>query len=318
MQTPVALIIFNRPEVTERVFAEVARARPPKLLVVADGPRADRPGEREKCAATRAIIERVDWECEVLTNYSEVNLGCKRRVASGLGWVFEQAAEAIVLEDDCLPHPTFFRFCDELLEKYREDERVMLISGDNFLRGEKETPDSYYFSRYALTWGWASWRRAWRYYDVDMKLWPQLRGTRWLLDLHGDPLAASYWADVLEEVYASERTRTWDYQLAFACWAFNGLAITPAVNMVTNIGFGAEATHMTMDTSLVSNLPALEMQFPLRHPPVMVRDWEADQISFKHMCPWAGRPGVYQRLQRKAAQFKSDLSARLKPESKDE
>ena len=149
MKTPVAFFIFNRPDPTARVFAEIARARPAQLLVVADGSRADRVGEREACLAARSVIDRVNWPCEVLTNFAESNLGCKQRVSSGIDWVFEQVEEAIILEDDCLPHPSFFRFCGELLEKYREDERVMMISGNDFQRGKNATPYSYRFSRYA-------------------------------------------------------------------------------------------------------------------------------------------------------------------------
>jgi len=174
LRTPVVLIIFNRPPTTERVFAEIAKARPQKLFVVADGPRPERSGEAEKCAAARAVIDRVDWECEVLRNYAEVNLGCRQRPPTGISWVFEQVAEAIILKDDCVPHPTFFRFCEELLEKYREDERVMHISGSNFQPGYTRGPFSYYFSRFNPIWGWASWRRAWQHYDLNMKLWAEL------------------------------------------------------------------------------------------------------------------------------------------------
>src|SRR5665648_587346 len=164
LKTPVAFIIFNRPETTRRVFAEIAKARPTKLLVIADGPRATHPDDAEKCAVVRAIIDGVDWDCEVLKNYSDVNLGCKRRVSSGLDWVFDTVEEAIILEDDCLPHPTFFRFCEEMLAKYRDDKRIAMISGDNFQFGKKRTEYSYYFSRYTHIWGWASWRRAWDNY----------------------------------------------------------------------------------------------------------------------------------------------------------
>jgi hypothetical protein len=305
MRTPVALFIFNRPEATAKVFAEVARAKPPRLLVVADGPRADRPGEADRCAAARAVVERVDWDCELLTNYSEVNLGCMRRVAGGLDWVFATVEEAVILEDDCVPHPTFFRYCDELLEQYRDDERVMLVSGDNFLLGARQSRDSYYFSRYALVWGWASWRRAWRHYDVDISLWPELRGTSWLLDVHGDKTAARYWAQVLDDVRAG-RIDTWDYQWFFACWASGGLCVTPSVNLVSNVGFGAGATH-TLNISPVADLPAVAMQFPLRHPPDLVRDCEADRMTFKHMCPWVANAGVYPRLRRKVAALTSGL-----------
>src|SRR6185295_3256318 len=128
LETPVAFLIFNRPDTTARVFEAIAAARPRTLLVVADGPRADRAAEAEQCRATRAIIDRVDWACEVLVNYADENLGCKRRVSSGLTWVFEQTSRAIILEDDCLPHPTFFRYCEELLDRYEDDERVMSIS----------------------------------------------------------------------------------------------------------------------------------------------------------------------------------------------
>ncbi|HWW75305.1 MAG TPA: hypothetical protein VNZ44_07915, partial [Pyrinomonadaceae bacterium] len=222
MRTPVALFIFNRPEATARVFAEVARARPPRLLVVADGPREGVAGEAERCAAARAAAGRVEWDCELLTNYSDVNLGCGRRVAGGLDWVFAATEEAVILEDDCVPHPTFFRFCDELLEKYRDDERVMHVGGSDFLLGARRARYSYRFSRYALVWGWASWRRAWRNYDAGLNLWPGLRGTDWLLDVHGDRAAAAYWARVLDDVRAG-RIDTWDYQWLFACWAAGGL-----------------------------------------------------------------------------------------------
>ena len=152
LTTPVVFIIFNRPDTTAKVFEAIRQAKPPKLLVIADGARIDKPGEAEKCAAARAIINQVDWQCEVLTNYSNVNLGCRKRVSSGLDWVFEQVEEAIVLEDDCLPHPSFFQYCQELLEKYRDDERIMMISGDNFQFGNETTEYSYYFSRYGHCW----------------------------------------------------------------------------------------------------------------------------------------------------------------------
>lgn len=156
LTTPVAFIIFNRPDTTEKVFAEIAKAKPPKLLVIGDGPRVSRQGEAEKVAAARSIIQCVDWDCEVQTNFSDVNLGCKRRVSSGIDWVFEQVEEAIILEDDCLPDPTFFRFCEELLARYRHDQRIGMISGDNFQFGSRRNDDSYYFSKYVHIWGWAT------------------------------------------------------------------------------------------------------------------------------------------------------------------
>ena len=156
-KSPVAFLVFNRPETTRRVFAEIAKARPRKLLLVADGPRRQLPDEHARCREVRQIVSGVDWDCEILTNYSEDNLGCVVRVSTGIDWVFTQVEDAIILEDDCLPHPTFFRFCDEMLEMYRVDDRIMTISGDNFQFGRRRWNYSYYFSRYPHIWGWATW-----------------------------------------------------------------------------------------------------------------------------------------------------------------
>lgn len=158
--TAIVFLIFNRPEETARTFAAIKAARPSTLLVVADGPRLDRAGEQELCARTRTVIDGVDWPCEVLRNFADANIGCGRRVSSGLDWAFSQVDEAVILEDDCLPDPSFFPYCDELLERYRTDERIMMVSGNNFQNGASRTWDSYYFSRLPHCWGWATWRRA--------------------------------------------------------------------------------------------------------------------------------------------------------------
>ena len=299
--TPVALIIFNRPEVTERVFREIARARPKKLLVVADGPRQGRVGEAEKCAATRAIVERVDWDCEVLKNYSQVNLGCGRRPATGLQWVFEQAEEAIILEDDCLPNPTFFRYCDELLATYRHDERVMHISGDNWGFSPAHQAFSYFFSCYCCSWGWASWRRAFRYYDHEMKLWPSLRDTPWLLDILGDPEAVDFWRPKFEAAYRSglEGVDGWDWQWLFACWAHRGLSILPSTNLISNIGFGPDATHLQRADDERANFGTAEMAFPLTHPSYMARDRGIDRTIVERVGLSPAPRTVYWKLRRR-------------------
>jgi hypothetical protein len=280
LQTPVAFIIFNRPDTTERVFAEIAKAKPPKLLVVADGPRENRPGEAEKCAATRAIIDQVDWDCEVLTNFSEVNLGCKRRVSSGIDWVFEQVEEAIILEDDCLPDPTFFRFCQEMLERYRHDQRIGMISGDNFQFGRRRNDDSYYFSKYVHIWGWATWRDRWAgSYDVAMARWPRIRDEAWVTDLVGNTREADFWRKVFERVYRGE-IDTWDYQWVFANWVEGRMTVLPAVNLISNIGFDANATHTTGNSEL-ADLARRSLSFPLKHPVGIFRNMQADLFSVK-------------------------------------
>jgi hypothetical protein len=234
LETPVAFIIFNRPDHTARVFAEIARAQPKKLLVIADGPRnAD---ESLVCAQTRAQI-KVDWDCELLTNYSETNLGCRGRVSSGIDWIFTQVDEAIILEDDCIPHPTFFAYCEKMLAKYRDDSRVMMISGSNFAQTSLDIPESYVFSRYANIWGWATWRRAWSLYDVDMKRWPEYRQQGQLRGLLLEPRVLAYYQEVWDQILS---INTWDFQWSFCCLFNDGLCVVPRANLITNVGvFGA-------------------------------------------------------------------------------
>lgn len=296
LKTPVAFIIFNRPDTTERVFQVIRQAKPPKLLVVADGPRTDRPGEAEKCAAARAIIERVDWKCEVMKNYSDINLGCRERVSSGLNWVFKTVEEAIILEDDCLPHYTFFRFCEELLDYYRNDKRIMSISGDNSRWVQRRTEYSYYFSRLNPIWGWATWQRAWQYYDVKMKLWPIIRDGNWHRDILKNNQAVKYWEHVFQSGYERQDGQfdTWDYQWTFACWIQNGLNIISNVNLVSNVGFNVEATHTTDSSDRRANMQVEAMSFPLQHPPFVINDIQTEEWAFKQ-----DYPGLLSRIQRK-------------------
>ena len=276
-QTPVVLIVFRRPEATARVFEAIRQARPAALLVVADGPRRNRPGEAELCSATRAIFNRVDWNCSVLTNYANQNLGLKQRVESGLDWAFSQIEEAIILEDDTLPHPTFFPFCAALLERYRRDERIMAVAGSSFLFGRHRTPFSYHFSRYPLIWGWATWRRAWRHHDPTMREWPALRGTGSLGDVLETPAAVRYWSYCFQRNF--ETMGSWDYAWTLSCWRRGALSVTPNVNMVTNIGFGADGSHTMDAASKFAGMEALPVEFPLRHPERVERDKRADALT---------------------------------------
>ena len=289
LQTPVALLIFNRPETTARVFERVRRARPPALLIVADGPRPDRPDEARRCREARAVVEAVDWPCEGSTAYSDVNLGCGKRVSSGLDWVFDSVEQAIVLEDDCLPHPSFFPFCDELLERYRSDERVMHISGDDFqsvgrtgraaaralrrLRGRRGP--SYYFSRYPHVWGWASWRRAWRHYDFEMTAWRRDADQTALLEGFSDPAERAFWGRTWNQVSRGE-IDTWDYQWALACMRLGALSAMPSANLISNIGFAEGAHHTSAAETPLANLPAPGIHFPLSHPETFALDERAD------------------------------------------
>lgn len=279
LATPVALIMFNRPDATARVFEQIRQARPPKLLVAADGPRHDHPDDSVRCAAARAFIDQVDWPCEVLKKYSDINLGCGENPAKGISWVFDQVEEAIILEDDCIPHPTFFRFCQELLERFRDDERIMHIAGNNSMVVSKKGNSSYYFSLFPHCWGWASWRRAWRSFDFEMRLLPEIVEHGWLETLLQDKRASRYWTKRFKEVDPPGKMNIWDYQWTFACWANNGLSILPNVNLISNIGFDDHATHTRNDEGQVSSWAAEAMPFPLRHPRYMIRDTDADHLT---------------------------------------
>lgn len=272
---PIVFLVFNRPDATRRVFEEIRRVRPRTLLLVADGPRNDKVGEVALCGKVRDLIEQVDWPCHVLKNYSDVNLGCKQRVSTGLDWVFNLVEEAIILEDDCLPHPTFFKFCSELLEKYRDDERVAIISGDNFQFDMARSPASYYFSRYPHIWGWATWRRVWQLYDVNMSAWPDMQNTGFLHKILSRTNVVKFWEKTFAATYAG-KVDTWDHQLTFACIANDKLCIMPKHNLVTNIGFGQGATH-TKQFNRLANIPLEAMEFPLHHPSRVIRDDVADE-----------------------------------------
>lgn len=277
--TPIAFIIFNRPRHTRQSFALIREQRPSKLLIIADGPRLGHPTDDERCRETRNIVENIDWPCEVLRNYADINLGCKNRVSSGLDWVFTQVDKAIILEDDCLPNKDFFSFCDELLVRYENDPRVWVVTGNNFQNGVRRGDAAYYFSKFNHCWGWASWRRAWQHYRVDIPFWPTWKDTEdWHTKLP-DPVERKIWSKLLDDVQSGD-IDTWDYQWTATTWYFGGLTATPQVNLVTNIGIGPDATH-TVASEEQAGLPALSLG-PLTHPVVVKQDLAADRYVLNH------------------------------------
>jgi hypothetical protein len=281
LTVPVVLIIFKRPEMTQQVFEVIRQVQPPQLLVIADGPRDRYPEEARQCQATRAILEQVDWDCQIFKNFSEQNLGGKQRISSGLDWVFSLVESAIILEDDCLPSPSFFFYCQELLAYYRDDQRVMTISGNAYHLPLERSGYSYRFSRYNMSWGWATWRRAWQHYDGQIRLWPEIQQQRWLGDILDNPKAERYWRDRFQEVFEN-KIGGWDYRWTFACWIRSGLSIHPLVNLVSNIGFNGDATHTTIKNHL-ADLPLETIELPLKHPPFVLRDAQYDKLLQTHV-----------------------------------
>jgi hypothetical protein len=277
---PVVLMAFNRPQHTRAVFDRIAAIRPTRLFAIADGPRPDRPDDVRKCGETRAVLDRVNWPCDLHTNFSDTNLGCAARISSGLDWVFDQVERAIILEDDCIPDPSFFPFCAELLERFADDPRVRTISGSSFLFGKTRTHWSYRFSIFHDIWGWATWRRSWQRVDMAMAYWPQVRDEGWLFDMVGiDRSHAKFWATRFNRAY-ERRIDSWAYPYLFSCWLDHSLAIAPNRNLVSNIGVGNGATH-TRKPALYLRCPTDRMSFPLVHPPFMVCDQLSDRETFK-------------------------------------
>lgn len=275
--TPVVLFIYARPDTTERLVEVLRAARPPRLLVVADGPRPGRAEEAARCRDARAVVENAGWDCEVLTNFADENLGLSQRIPTGLDWAFDHVEEAILLEDDCVPDESFFPFCEELLDRFREEPRVMSISGNNFEFEPHLSGPSYYFSRYPYIWGWATWRSAWRHYDPQLSRWPELRRDGWLTEVLQDPQAVQYWTYIFERTY--KEAHTWDSAWVLASWLAGGLSAVPRRNLVTNVGFRDDATNTRAEyRGVFADVPAVAIDFPLRHPPVVDRDAAADRL----------------------------------------
>ncbi len=277
LSTPVAFFIFNRPDLTQQVFQSIAQARPEKLFVVADGPRTEE--EVEICHQTREIIKQVNWDCQLLTNFSDRNLGCKERVASGLRWIFSEVEEAIILEDDCLPTPSFFRFCQTLLDYYRHDSRIYAISGNNFQQGQRHTDYSYYFSRYFHCWGWASWRRVWQQFESQMQSLNKAEISDRISLAFENPYEQEYWIDQLTQTYEG-KINSWAYVWLYTCLSHSGLTILPEDNLVANIGSRQDGTHTKDINNPLANLPTNDI-WQIQHPPTIIRHRAADDFTFK-------------------------------------
>lgn len=261
-QTPILFIIFNRPDTTIKVFEEIRKVKPAILYIAADGPRASKPGEAEKCSEARSITNKVDWPCEVKTLFREQNLGCQQAVSGAISWFFEHVEEGIILEDDCVPAIAFFDFCERLLAKYRHDMRVMQISGNTFLNQNFGDGD-YYFSLLPHIWGWATWKRAWALADIPMATWPEFKKGDYLKEQFPGARYREKWEEYFEDTY-SGKIDSWGMPWAYSVISNNGLCINPNKNLVSNIGFGANATH-TLSENHLANLPIHEMKLQ-KHP----------------------------------------------------
>lgn len=278
---PVLFLVFNRPDTTIKVLEQIMKYAPTKLYVAADAPRLGVSNEEMLCTKVKQLISDVtDGSCEIETLYREENLGCKIAVSSAIDWFFSKETAGIILEDDCLPNQSFFSFCSAMLTKYADDNRVMHISGNNFQLLKKWSDNSYYFSNFNHIWGWATWRRAWQHYDVNMTDYPDYRNSKSILSTWGSSKSiAQYWTKKFDAVYY-KNYNTWDYQWTYSVWKNNGLSILPENNLVQNIGFGNNQTHINAFAKYLSVQSADLLE--LKHPNTLSKNWLADYTFAKN------------------------------------
>ncbi len=261
--TPILFLVFNRIETTQVVFERIKSVKPKYLYIASDGARKFVEGEDLLVENVRKfVLENIDWDCEIKTLFRNNNLGCGVAVSSAIDWFFENEEMGIIIEDDCLVSKSFFEYSEQLLNKYRFCPEVVSICSSNSV-GFKSTLSSYTFSRYSLIWGWATWRRAWLNYDLDIKLWPSLKANNWLEKLNTSKSFYNYWTHVFDTCYNKE-VNTWDFQWNFASFLHGGISIIPNVNMVRNIGIGINETHKV--DKYFSNFIDNDIIFPLKHP----------------------------------------------------
>ncbi|HTM93137.1 MAG TPA: hypothetical protein VL095_12000 [Flavisolibacter sp.] len=247
---PILLITFNRPDTTRSVFQKIRELQPKRLYLFSDAPRHGNNEDQKNVEATRKILQKIDWDCEVFSSFQEANLGCGIGVSSAINWVFEKEERALILEDDCLPDPSFFSFCEQMLEKYKDDTRIMHIAGTRWNEEFKLSGESYFFSKISHIWGWATWKRAWEKYDFQMKEWELYKTRQLTYQIFREKSIAQFWDGSFEYVFNQSKKHTWDYQWQFSLFANNALSIVPDVNLISNIG--TDGVHASASDS--SNL----------------------------------------------------------------
>lgn len=284
LSTAVLFLVFNRLDTTKQVFEAIRQSKPPRLYIAADGARETREGEAEKVGAVREfILSNIDWECEIKTLFREENLGCKYAVSGAIDWFFANEEMGIILEDDCLPSQSFFWFCEELLERYKDDMRVWHIGGVSTIpRNMLLNSDSYYFSIFNHIWGWASWASRWNMYDVGIHKFLEFKQKNYIENIVKDRLSQYFWLNNFESVYL-QQIDTWDYQWCFTTWLNGGINIIPTTNLVSNIGFGANATHTSDSNSQMSNMLKEEMHLAVIHPTIMMPNTIYDKYNARFL-----------------------------------
>ncbi|GAB3961656.1 hemolytic protein HlpA [Spirosoma harenae] len=266
LATPILLLVFNRPGIAQKSFEQIRKVKPRQLFIAADGPRPNKPGDIEACAATREIINQIDWPCDLKTLFRNENRGCGRGPAEAISWFFAHVEQGIILEDDCLAHTSFFTFCEELLETYRSDTSISMISGTNPVVNWKFSRNSYLFSNVGFSWGWASWRRAWLHFDYTASQWATPAGKEKVRKQLTSDALYNHFSREFDYYFKDVRNDVWDFQWLFSRLFEGTYSIIPTVNLITNIGYDENATH-TFDPGMgIGILPTISLKFPLKHP----------------------------------------------------
>lgn len=272
---PVLLIAFNRPQLTERMLDRIKTARPSVLYVACDGPRPDRQDDQEKISRIHAMVAEIDWCDTVKTLFRPANLGCGPGVSEAISWFLNDAGEGIILEDDTLPDPTFFRFCGDMLDRYRETTNIWQVSGYTPLTSGFEMESDYLFSQCAFSWGWATWLRAWNLFDYEMKSWPEFKKLGYQMLFPFTPVSVA----IFEDTYNRRMKTGWNYQWNYARAANSGLTVLSKISLVENIGYGPDATHTTsLKGAEMFMAPARPMSFPIKHPKFIYADNYYDRM----------------------------------------
>ena len=301
-KSPVLLIFFNRPETLKITFEKIRKARPRKLYLAQDGPRDNCESDPENIKLCREIVDNIDWECQVFRNYSEENMGCGRGPYSAISWFFSNEECGIVLEDDCVASDSFFTFCDEMLEKYRCDERVFLITGCNLELKTKDVDSSYFFGYSGTNWGWASWKRCWSEMDYccsftkDKYVINNLRTMLIRMQHDKGRKEIKLFLDTFKRLEKGENISYWDVQWQAIRYLNHQLSIIPSCNLITNIGIGNTSTHAKNFKTPKGYYDGIgkvnfyynkryEMEFPLKHPKYLIQNTRYDQAVDKKLYP---------------------------------
>lgn len=289
-ETPVLFLVFNRPDTTQQVFNQIRQIKPKYLFVAADGPRSENPDEFNLCTETREIIQKIDWKCEVKTLLREENFGCGKAVSEAITWFFDQVEYGIILEDDCLPDVSFFRYCDELLRRYKNDEDVFMISGSNMQNGHFNGKGSYYFSYYSITWGWATWRRAWHNFQNQLPDIEKNFSSGKLDHVFQSNSEKKFW---YHRIKSTEKLghKIWDYQWFYTIWRLKGIGIVPNSNLILNLGFSNNSTHSFLKDSIRGPSSINSLNFPMTHPAKRI-DRKADYYTYKEVFSHSFHRGI--------------------------